>query len=451
MKINQENSDKLNAVLSIIISPDDYQEKIDQKLKDYKRSALIPGFRKGKAPMGIIVRKYRTPLVIEEVNKIIQSNLYKYINEEKIHILGSPIPKEKKDIDWEQETTFTFDFDIGLAPEIKLQISSKKDKLDYFIIKSDKEMIDNYILDITKRFGKMTQVDISSEGDLIFCQIDQIDREGKVIEDGIKNEATVSMEFISDAKIKKRFIGVNKDDVIRLNILEAFSNHADIAAMLNIDRDNLENLSSKEFQFTIKNISNLQPAELDIDLFDKVYGKGEVKNEKDFRERIIQESEKSFVGESDRMLKNDVVNYLINKVKFNMPDDFLKRWLVYSSEEGLTLEKVEEEYDMYEKSLRWQLIENKILDIYDIKVNDDEVKDYAKSLIEMQMKQYGQPIPSGERMNEIAQNILQKDEERKKVYQQIYDSKTLKVYKENFKLNEKTISYDDFVKLASEK
>ena len=134
-----------------------------------------------------------------------------------------------------------------------------------------------------------------------------------------------------------------------------------------------------------------------------------------------------------------------------MPDDFLKRWLVYSSEEDLTLEKVEEEYDMYEKSLRWQLIENKILDIYDIKVNDDEVKDYAKSLIEMQMKQYGQPIPSGERMNEIAQNILQKDEERKKVYQQIYDSKTLKVYKENFKLNEKTISYDDFVKLASEK
>jgi trigger factor len=187
------------------------------------------------------------------------------------------------------------------------------------------------------------------------------------------------------------------------------------------------------------------------ELFEKVYGKDSVKTEKEFKVRIKDEAERSFVPESDRMLKNDVVTYLIDKIKFDMPDEFLKRWLVHTSEKSVTLDQIESEYDMYSKSLRWQLIENNILENYNIKVSDEEVENHTKSLITMQMQQYGQPVPQEDKMNEIVASILKKEDERKKVYDQLYDVKSLEVYKENFKLTEKAISYDDFVKLASEK
>jgi trigger factor len=271
------------------------------------------------------------------------------------------------------------------------------------------------------------------------------------MENGVKNEATVSMDFISDKKIKEQFIGVRKDDSFSVNVIKAFTNHADLSAMLGITHDELHDLTSEEFQFKVKNISNLEPAELNVDLFEKVYGKDTIKTEEEFKAKIKEEAEKSYVAESDRMLKNDVVTYLIDKTKFDMPDEFLKKWLVHTSEQEVTLEKIETEYDMYSKSLRWQLIENNVLESYDVKVESEEVENHAKSLIAMQMQQYGQPVPEEDKMNEIVASILVKEDEKKKVYDQLYDMKTLKLYKENFKLKEKAISYDDFVKLASEK
>ena len=221
--------------------------------------------------------------------------------------------------------------------------------------------------------------------------------------------------------------------------------------MLNISSEELQDLSSEEFQFTVKNVSKLEPAKMNKELFEKVYGKDSVKTVKEFKTKIKEEAERSYVTESDKMLKNDVVNYLLDKVKFDMPDDFLKKWLVHTSEQSVTLEQIESEYDMYSKSLRWQLIENSILESFEVKVDSKEVESHTKSLIAMQMNQYGQPAPEDEKMNEIVAKILAKEDERKKVYDQLYDIKTLEVYKENFKLKEKAISYEDFVKLASEK
>ena len=271
------------------------------------------------------------------------------------------------------------------------------------------------------------------------------------LSNGIKNEATVSMDFISDKKIKNKFIGVKKDDLFSINVMKAFKNHTDLSAMLNITHEQLHDLSSEEFQFTVKNISKLEPAKMDKELFEKVYGKDSVKTIKEFKSKIKEEAENSYAAESDRLLMNDVVPYLINKIKFDLPDEFLKKWLVHTSEKSVTLEQIEGEYDMYSKSLRWQLIENNILESFDVKVDAKEVEDHTKTLISMQMKQYGQPVPEDDKMNEIVASILVKEDERKKVYDQLYDIKTLEVYKENFKLTEKAISYDDFVKLASEK
>ena len=311
--------------------------------------------------------------------------------------------------------------------------------------------MDSYCNDIAKRYGKMSNPEVSVQGDLIFCAIEQLDIDGAVMDNGIKNDATVAMDYIKDLKIKNRFIGLKKDDLLNVNVMKTFTNHADLAAMLNVDHAAIQNLSSEEFQFTVKNINRLAPAELNVELFDKVYGSGTIKNEKEFKAKVKEEAEVQFIVESDRMLKNDVVTYFIEKLRLEMPDDFLKRWLVQTSKQPITMEILEKEYDMYAKSLQWQLIENKILENYEIKVTQEDVLAHAKDLIKIQMKQYGQPQGDDKQLTEIANNILKNEEERKKLYDQIFDKRTLTVYKENFKLTEKSISYDDFVKLASEK
>ena len=450
MKITQNNINDLQAELKVVITPEDYQDKVDKVLKDYRKNAEIPGFRKGKVPMSVINKKYRIPVLVDEVNKLLQEDLYKYISSEKIKVLGSPMPKNGQKMDWENSTTFNFEFEVGLAPDLDVKIT-KKDKVKYYQIQADNKLVDNYANDIAKRYGAMSKPDISEEGDLVFCEISQIDVDGNIMENGVRNEATVSMDFISDKKIKKQFIGVKEGDSFTVNVLKAFSNHTDLSSMLNITHEQLHDLSSEDFQFTVKNVSRIKPSEMNQELFEKVYGKDSIKTEKEFKVRIKDEAERSFVPESDRMLKNDVVTYLIDKIKFDMPDEFLKRWLVHTSEKSVTLDQIESEYDMYSKSLRWQLIENNILENYNIKVSDEEVENHTKSLITMQMQQYGQPVPQEDKMNEIVASILKKEDERKKVYDQLYDVKSLEVYKENFKLTEKAISYDDFVKLASEK
>ena len=450
MKITQNNINDLQAELKVVITPEDYQEKVDKELKNYRKNAEIPGFRKGKVPMSVINKKYRIPVLVDQVNKLLQEDLYKYISSEKVKVLGSPMPKDSQQVDWENTSTFTFEFEIGLSPDLDIKIT-KKDKVKYYQIQADNKLVDNYANDIAKRYGAMSKPEISEEGDLVFCEIVQIDVDGNVMENGVRNEATVSMDFISDKKIKKQFIGVTEGESFIVNVMKAFTNHTDLSSMLNITHDQLHDLSSEDFQFTVKNVSRIKPSEMNQELFEKVYGKDSVKTEKEFKERIKDEAERSFVPESDRMLKNDVVTYLIDKIKFDMPDEFLKRWLVHTSEKKVTLDQIESEYDMYSKSLRWQLIENNILENYNVKVSTEEVENHTKSLITMQMQQYGQPVPQEDKMNEIVASILKKEDERKKIYDQLYDVKSLEVYKENFKLTEKAISYDDFVKLASEK
>ena len=450
MKLTQSKAKDLMATITVELVAADYSEKVDKVLKDYRKTADVPGFRKGKTPMAIINKKYRTSVIVEEVNKLLQDELYKHISAEKVRVLGSPMPIDETPIDWENTEDFTFQYEVGLAPEFDVKITAK-DKLNYYKIKADAKLVDGYCTDIAKRYGKMSNPEVSVEGDLIFCAISQLDVDGNVMSNGISNEATVAMEYIADAKIKKQFVGVKKDDVLKVNVMKAFTNHSDLGSMLNVSHDALHNLTSEEFQFTVKNINQLAPAELTTELFDKVYGEGKVKDVKEFKAKVQEEAEGQFVGESDRMLKNDIVTYFIEKLKLQMPDDFLKRWLVQTSEQPITMEMLATEYDMYAKSLQWQLIENKILENYEVKVTQEDVLNQTKKLIGSQMKQYGQPEGDDAQLTDIATNILKNEEERKKIYDQIFDERTLVVYKENFKLTEKNVTYDEFVKLASGK
>jgi len=450
MKLTQSKAKDLMATITVEVKAADYSERVEKVLKDYRKTAEVPGFRKGKTPMGIINKKYRTSVIVEEVNKMLQDELYKHITAEKVRVLGSPMPIDEKPIDWENDEDFTFEYEVGLAPEFDVKITAK-DKLNYYKIKADSKLVDGYCNDIAKRYGKMSNPEASVEGDLIFCTIEQLDVDGIVMDNGIKNDATVAMDYIADKKIKKQFVGVKTDDLITVNVMKAFTNHSDLGAMLNVDHAAIHNLTSEEFQFTVKNVNRLDPAELNVELFDKVYGPGAIKDEKEFKAKVKSEAEAQFVGESDRMLKNDVVTYFVDKLKLAMPNEFLKRWLVQTSEQPITMEMLETEYDMYAKSLQWQLIENKILENHSIKVTQDDVLAHTKVLISAQMKQYGQPEGDDKQLTDIATNILKNEEERKKVYDQIFDERTLAVYKENFKLTEKSVSYDEFVKLASRK
>tara|TARA_B110000003_G_C16631830_1_gene526969 strand:- start:853 stop:2208 length:1356 start_codon:yes stop_codon:yes gene_type:complete len=450
MNITQSKAKNLMAKITIDIIADDYNERVSNVLNDYRKTAVISGFRKGKTPIGIINKKFRNSVVVEEVNKLIQDKLYNHIKEKKVKVLGSPMPINKNEIDWQNQVDFSFEYEIAFAPEFDVKITSK-DKLDFHVIKVDAKMIDMHCADIAKRYGKMSNSSVSKEGDLVFCLINQIDLEGNIIKDGIQNEATVSIDHISDKKIKKKFIGIKLGSIINCNVLKAFTNHSDLAAMLGISQKIIHNLKSESFQFTVKNINRLEPASLDSELFEKVYGVNSINDLKDFRNRVKHDLETQFLIESDRMLKNDVVNYFIDNLKLKMPDDFLKRWLIHTSEQPITMETLEKEYDMYSKGLQWQLIENKILENYKIKVSNEDIISHTKEIISLQMRQYGQKEGDDSQLTDIATNVLKNDEEKKKVYDKIYDERTLAVYKEGFNLNQKNISYNDFVKLASEK
>ena len=450
MKITQSKAKKMMANIKIEVSENDYSEKVNDVLKKYRKDAVVPGFRKGKTPMSIIEKQYKTSIVVDEVNKILQDSLYKHITENKLKVLGSPMPLTDNEIDWKNNTDFVFEYEVGLAPDLSIKIS-QKDKLTYYNIKADDKLIENYCNDIAKRYGKMTNPSESIAGDLVYCLIQQLDATGEIDASGISNEATVSIDSIKDKKFQKQFIKIKADDILKLNVKEVFTNKADLAAMLKVSQGELENLESNQFQFKVIRINRLAPAELNKDLFDKVYPEKNVKSLKEFKAKIKEEAEKSFVMESDRMLKNDVVLYLVEKVKFDLPDEFLMRWLVKSSEKPLTLEQVKIDYPNYSKSLKWQLIENKILEDNDVKITNDDLISFTKDLVKRQMQQYGQANTDDKQLSDIAENILKNEDERKKISNQLFDEKTLIIYKDLFKLNQKSISYDDFVKLATEK
>ena len=450
MKITQGKAKNMMTTIKIEVTENDYSEKVTDILKRYRKDAVVPGFRKGKTPMSIIEKQYKTSVVVDEVNKLLQDSLYKHITENKVKVLGSPMPLSDNEIDWKNNSDFIFEYEVGLAPEFDVKIS-KKDKLDFYKIEADKKLVDNYCNDIAKRYGKMSNPSKSIAGDLVYCLIQQLDSNGNIDSSGISNEATVSIDTIKEKKYQKMFIGVEPDVKFNLNVKKVFSNKSDLSAMLKISQGELENLSNDLFEFTIIRINRLAPAVFDNELFNKVYPDGKIKNLKEFKNKIKEEAEKSFEVESDRMLKNDVVLYLVDKIKFDLPDEFLMKWLVKSSEKPLTIDQVKQDYPQYSKSLKWQLIENKILEEHKVKVDNDDLINFTKEIVKKQMQQYGQAISDDKQIADIAENILKNEDERKRISNQLFDEKTLVIYKELFKLNQKSISYDDFVKLATEK
>src|ERR1019366_4487819 len=446
MNITQENIDELNAVLKVKVVAEDYLPKVENALKEHQKKASIPGFRPGKVPTGMIKKMYGKSILVDAINKLLNDSLTNYLKENKIELLGNPLPKagSEHSIDWDNQKEFEFLYEMGLAPKFNVELSAK-DKFNYQTVKIDENLINKYVSDIAKRYGNVENVDLSAAEDLLNGDFVELDSTGEIKPGGIFKTSSIFLDRVKDEATKKSLIGLKKDDKVILDAEKLSDSPVDIASMLGIEKEAAEKLTSK-IQFTVKNISRLNASELNQELFDKIYGVGTLTTEEEFKTKIKEELSTMFVNDSERKLYNDVVEHLMNKINFNLPTEFLKRWILAVNDKPVTPEQIETEFEGYSKGLKWQLIENKIIQDNNIEVTNQEVIEYIKQMILEQMGKYNPTPMSEDDLNQTAQRVLSNKEEAKKLYEKLYGEKVMTLFKTKFTLENKELSYDDFFK-----
>jgi trigger factor len=448
MNINKVQIDELNAVLNVKLEKADYEEKVIKVLNDYKKKAKLDGFRPGKVPFGLINKMYRKPVLVEEINKIVSESITKFLVDEKLNILGEPIPHagEEKVIDWDNDSEFEFKFDLGIAPEVDVQLSAK-DKVPLYKIKVDDELIGKYIDSYTQRFGQYDSVEDVTEKDLLKANLSQVDSEGNGIDGGIVTEdATLTVDFIKDDKIKKRVLKAKKGDILVFDLKKAYPNDAEIAGLLRIDKEKAA-LVAGDFKIVLNDISRFRKAEVNQELFDKVFGEGIIKSEKEFRERIIEEASKGLKLDSDYRFNIDVKEILLKKFKGNLPNEFLKRWLLLINEGKYTAEQIEQDFEHFAEDLKWQLIKDKISNENKLVVSDEDIKAGAIEFARMQFAQYGMPNIPDEHLLEFSKRMLEREEEKNKIKSKVSEDKVFEFAKASVKIDEKEITTEKFNKL----
>jgi len=435
MNITREDKDQLNSVVKINIEKDDYSPKVDKILKDHRKTANIPGFRKGMVPMGMIKKQYGQAVLVDEVNKLLQESLNSYITEEKIDILGNPLPKPQDDLNWESDN-YTFEFELGLAPKFDVTLEGEG-PVTYYNISADEEMIDNQIKTIQRQYGKLvTQEEVKEN----YTVVGTFHNE----EEGIENEATFKVEDIEGKTNKKELLGAKVGDQVTLKSNKLFKDDDALARHLGIEKDKVEGLKV-DLTFTIKEINEQILAELNQELFDKAFGEGEVTSEKEAKDKIADQSKQTFKQQGDQQFFNDVTELLIEKADMELPAEFLQKWLQTQGEKQLTPEEATEEYTKSEKGIKYQLIEAKIAKDNDIKIEVEDVKQVAKEKIRMQMMQFGQQDFPEDQMDPIIQNLMSNEEQVKQFSEEVMVQKLLELYKDKMEVEEKDVTYKDFV------
>lgn len=436
MNITKEQIDDLNAVVKVAITKEDYQDKVDSILRDYRKQANVPGFRKGHVPMGLIKKQYGKAVLVDEVNKLLQDNLNKYLTEEKLDVLGNPLPKQQDNFDWDNEE-LAFEFELGLAPDFEISLQTKKPITHYKIIADDK-MVDEQVDRIQKQYGKLVSKNEVSKND-------EVSGTFKNEEEEIDNKATLELDKIKSKKALDALKGKKVGDVVTLKSKGLFKEDYLLSSVFGVSQEKAKDLDI-EASFTIEEINEREPAALDQELFDKLFGKDEVKSEEELKQRIKDDSEKQFEQQSDQKLLNDVTEHFIENTKFELPADFLTKWIQMTGENPLTEEEASEEYQKSEKGLRYQLIEGKIIKENDIQIQFDELKEFAKGFIKSQMAQFGQLNPKEEELDNIAARVLGNQDEVKRLSEQLMSQKLLTLYKEKLNLKTKEVTYENFVK-----
>ncbi|MFD0863660.1 trigger factor [Sungkyunkwania multivorans] len=436
MNITRENIDALNAVVKVDIAKEDYSDKVAEILSNYRKSANIPGFRKGQVPMGLVKKQYGRAVMVDEVNKLLQDSLNKYLVEEKLDVLGNPLPKPQDDINWDADD-FSFEFELGLAPNFEVKLKGKKAITQYHIV-ADKKMVDEQVERIQKQYGKLVSKDEAALGDELTGTFTNSEK-------GIDNTTTISLDKIKGKRNQNKFVGAKVDDVITFKTKGLFADDHDLMQALKVSHDEAHDLDI-EVTFTVSEINTRELADLDQELFDKLFGPGNVKSVTELKERIKADAERQFAQQAEQKLLNDVTEYLIDSTKFDLPAEFLKKWIKATGEEPLTDDQASEEYEKSEKGLRYQLIEGKLIQEHDLQIKFEELKAYAMEMIKGQMAQFGQLNPAEKELEDIAARILGNQEEVKRLSEQLMSQKMLSLFKEKANLKVKEITYENFVK-----
>lgn len=436
MNITRENIDALNAVVKVDIAKEDYSDKVEKILTDYRKSANIPGFRKGHVPMGMVKKQYGKAVLVDEVNKLLQDALGKYLTEEKLDVLGNPLPKAQDDLNWDAEA-FTFEFELGLAPEFEVNLKNKKAITHYNIVADDK-MINDQIEHIQKQYGKIvSQTEVTEASEITGTFVNE--------EKEIDNSTMITLDKLKGKTNPKKFIGAKVGDVISLKTKGLFKDDHDLMNALKVAHDDAHGLAI-DVNFTITEINERELADLDQELFDKLFGEGNVTSVTELKDKIKEDSEKQFTQQGDQKLLNDVTETLIENTKFDLPTSFLQKWMQTAGEEEMTEEQAKEEYEKSEKSMRYQLIEGKLIQEHNLQVQFEELKAHAMEMIKGQMAQFGQLNPSEKELEDIAARILGNQDEVKRISEQLMSQKLLELYKTEANIKTKEITYDDFVK-----
>jgi trigger factor len=436
MNITRNNVDALNAVITVEVSKSDYAGKVEKTLADYRKNAAIPGFRKGAVPMSLIQKQYGKAVLLEEVNKLLQENLNTYLVEEKLDILGNPLPKVTEDFNWDVED-YKFEFELGLAPEFKVDLTAKNSLIQYKIVADDK-MLNDQVARIQKQYGKLIAKDTVEEGNDvsgIFANE----------ENGINNRTTLSLEVFKDKKTAKAFIGKKVGDVVTLKTKGLFDDDHKLMDFLAVGHDAVHGLDI-EVTFTIDEVTTHEPATLDQELFDKLFGPKVVTSVDELKAKIKEDAEKQFEQQADQKFLNDVTEFLIANTKFDLPAAFLKKWIQTAGENPLSADEAEAEYTKSENGLRYQLIEGKIIAENSLQITFEDLKTYTTEIIKKQMAQFGQMNPTDEDVQGIVARVMSNQDEVRRLSEQVMNEKMLNLFKDKVKAKSKEVSYDDFIK-----
>lgn len=450
MNITRENTGELTATVRIEILKQDYEENVTKQLKDFQHKANIPGFRPGKVPVGLVRKMYGKAIVADEVNKLISDSLARYIQDEKLEVLGNPLPNDEKnhDYNFESEQDFEFYFDMGMAPEIGLDLSSLPPVTRY-LINVDDAMLDNYIADMRKRYGNSVHPETSGEEDMISGELAETGADGSVIEGGFKKSSFINISLLKKEETKKRFTGLKKDDKLVITP-DFFEDKEEALKVLGI-REEFANKEWTAFTLTINDIYHVEAAGLDPEFYQKVYPGTEITEEEQFREQVRKDASASFEGETDKLFYHHSTDALLHEVPIQLPDQFLKRWLTEHKESTLTAEEVQKQYGSFAESMRWQLIENKLIRENNLRVEDADIRNYIKGYFLRQIPMSSEDPEADKRYDSLVDTVMQNKEQVQKINDELYTGKLLEVLKAKLPVEEKTISYEEFITLASAK
>ncbi|WP_299289796.1 trigger factor [uncultured Mucilaginibacter sp.] len=447
MNITQEKIDDLNAVLTIKINQEDYQVRVEKAIKEQAKKAKLPGFRPGMVPAAHIKKMYGKSILVDEINHLLSDSLNNYITENQLEVLGQPLPKvdDDKQFNWDFTEDYEFNYEMGLAPEFQLDFSAA-DHVPQYVIKIDDETLQSRIKNIRRSYGKMTNPDVSAGDDVLYSELKQLSPDGSVFEGGITNTASVRLDQITDEAVKSSLLGLKKGDVVTIDLNKAFGNDAaKIAGLLKIDEETAADLKSN-FSLTVKNVNRLEESDLNQEFFDKVFGPDVVHSEEEFRTKITEELEAMMQQDAERKLQDDLYQYVTQKVNFELPDEFLKRWLKATNEK-LSDQELEEGYNDFAKNLKWTLIENKIVKDHNIEIKYEDVFQTAKQRLDAQFKMYSQQALDEEQLGQYTVQFLQNKDNANKIFEEVKALKVFDYLKTVVTLDKKEIDNNQFKKL----